>query len=315
MVCCQNTLNTVAYFTLTYIGYRISRGIYNIVYPYLLASPRNLHKLAGEATWAVVTGSTDGIGKEYAFELARKGFNILLISRTQTKLDSVKEEILKECKNIEVETIAYNFTNASLDDYKNKIISIIEKKDVGILVNNVGLASSNPEMLHKADMQESADIVVINMLPVTILTSAILPQMVKRNSGIIVNISSGASHLTVPQLAVYSSSKVYINHFCNTLRNGYAKSGITIQTLYPAYVSTNLSQVKVSLFALHPKAYAQSAIKTIGISEDTTGCIQHQIQAVVYSLPQQFMTYFAQKTLEKKQILLKLEREKAEKEQ
>ena len=52
MVCCQTTLNTVAYFTLTYIGYRITRGIYNIVYPYLLASPKNLHKLAGGAKWA-----------------------------------------------------------------------------------------------------------------------------------------------------------------------------------------------------------------------------------------------------------------------
>lgn len=129
----QCTLNSVAYLTFAYIFYRIFRQIYIIFYPYLIATSLDLHKLAGNAKWAIITGSTDGIGKEYAFELARKGFNLILISRNQIKLDSVKEEILKECKNIEIETVAYNFTNANVEDYRKKILSVIEKKDVGIL--------------------------------------------------------------------------------------------------------------------------------------------------------------------------------------
>uniref|UniRef100_A0A914QDC6 Uncharacterized protein n=1 Tax=Panagrolaimus davidi TaxID=227884 RepID=A0A914QDC6_9BILA len=126
-------LDVFAYLALSYILYRFIRGIYIIIYPYLIARPKNLHKLAGGAKWAIVTGSTDGIGKEYAIQLAQKGFNLILISRTQSKLDSVKAEIIEEFKNIEIETIAYNFTNANLSDYKKEILPMIEKKEIGIL--------------------------------------------------------------------------------------------------------------------------------------------------------------------------------------
>uniref|UniRef100_A0A914QSJ7 Uncharacterized protein n=1 Tax=Panagrolaimus davidi TaxID=227884 RepID=A0A914QSJ7_9BILA len=123
----------LAYLSLSYILYRFARGIYIIIYPYLITTPLDLHKLAGNAKWAIVTGSTDGIGKEYALQLAQRGFNLILISRTQSKLDSVKTEINKEFKNIEIETIAYNFTNANLNDYKKDILPMIEKKEIGIL--------------------------------------------------------------------------------------------------------------------------------------------------------------------------------------
>uniref|UniRef100_A0AC34F689 Steroid dehydrogenase n=1 Tax=Panagrolaimus sp. ES5 TaxID=591445 RepID=A0AC34F689_9BILA len=314
MVCLSCFLDSFTYLSLAYILYRLFHTIYAIVYPYLLATPLDLHKLAGGAKWAVVTGSTDGIGKEYAFQLARKGFNILLISRTQAKLDSVKEEIKKECKNAEVETVAYNFTNANVDDYKKQIISVIEKKDVGILVNNVGLSYAVPNILHKIDIKENTDIAIVNMIPVSILTAAVLPQMVARHSGVIVNVSSGAAYIKCPEVATYSSSKAYINHFSSILRNEYANSGITIQTLCPAYVSTNMSKVKVSLFALSTSAYVESAIRTIGIVDETTGCIQHQIQTIAFGLPEPLMIYFAKLELEKTKSAIN-EREKAAKQQ
>uniref|UniRef100_A0A914PYT9 Uncharacterized protein n=1 Tax=Panagrolaimus davidi TaxID=227884 RepID=A0A914PYT9_9BILA len=74
-------LTLLAYFTLSYILYRICYGIYSIVYPYILAQPMDLHKCTGGAKWALITGSTDGIGKEYALQLGKKGFNLILISR------------------------------------------------------------------------------------------------------------------------------------------------------------------------------------------------------------------------------------------
>ena len=132
MVCCQCTWDVLAYSALSYVIYRLVWAIYTIVYPFFVATPPDLHKLAG-AKWAVVTGSTDGIGKAYAFELARKGFNMLLISRTQSKLDATKDEIKKEHKNVEVETISYDFSNANLNDYKKEVLAAIEKKEIGIL--------------------------------------------------------------------------------------------------------------------------------------------------------------------------------------
>uniref|UniRef100_A0A914YRZ2 Uncharacterized protein n=1 Tax=Panagrolaimus superbus TaxID=310955 RepID=A0A914YRZ2_9BILA len=81
MVCFHCIFDSFAYISLAYILYRLIWSIYIIIYPYLIATPKDLHKLAGEeAKWAAVTGSTDGIGKEYAIQLAQKGFNLILIS-------------------------------------------------------------------------------------------------------------------------------------------------------------------------------------------------------------------------------------------
>uniref|UniRef100_A0A914PAL7 Uncharacterized protein n=1 Tax=Panagrolaimus davidi TaxID=227884 RepID=A0A914PAL7_9BILA len=133
MVCISSALNFLAYFTLAYILHKLFHGIYAIIYPYFIATPFDLHKLAGGAKWAIVTGSTDGIGKAYAIELGKKGFNLILIARNSLKLKNVKEEMLKECKNIEIETIVYDFSNTNLEDYKKEILPAIEKKEIGIL--------------------------------------------------------------------------------------------------------------------------------------------------------------------------------------
>ncbi|KAL3076529.1 hypothetical protein niasHT_030924 [Heterodera trifolii] len=72
--------------------FKFLRAIWRCVYPYFIARPKDLRRLVG-AQWAVVTGASDGIGKEYAKQLANKGFNLMLISRSADKLKAVKEEI------------------------------------------------------------------------------------------------------------------------------------------------------------------------------------------------------------------------------
>uniref|UniRef100_A0A914PCJ7 Steroid dehydrogenase n=1 Tax=Panagrolaimus davidi TaxID=227884 RepID=A0A914PCJ7_9BILA len=293
-------LTLLAYFTLSYILYRICYGIYSVVYPYILATPMDLHNCSGGAKWALITGSTDGIGKEYALQLGKKGFNLILISRTLSKLNSVKEEILKECKNnIEIETITFNFTNANLEDYKKDILSVVEKKDIGILVNNVGLAN-DPDFLHEIDLQLNANILIVNTLPVSILSAAILPQMIKRNAGIIINMSSGGGAVAFPYFSVYSSTKAYINHFSKILRSEYSNTNIIIQTISPGHVATNMSSEKISYFSPSAKEFAQDAIKTIGIVPETAGCIPHQIKAAFGMLLPHFMIEFLIKNFAKK---------------
>ena len=90
----------------------------------------------------MVTGSTDGIGKAYALDLASRGFNIVLVSRTQKRLDDVKQEILRKSPNVEVRTIKFDFTNANLEDYKEVIVKQLNGLDVGILGKEIFLAFS-----------------------------------------------------------------------------------------------------------------------------------------------------------------------------
>uniref|UniRef100_A0A914YU46 Uncharacterized protein n=1 Tax=Panagrolaimus superbus TaxID=310955 RepID=A0A914YU46_9BILA len=190
-----------------------------------------------------------------------------------------------------------------------KIFQIIK-----ILVNNVGLAYESADMLHKVDLQINADIVIVNTVGVSVLTAAVLPQMVKRNAGIIINISSGTAYMKIPYLSIYSSTKAYINHFTNILRAEYSNTNIVIQTICPFYVKTNMSKVEESFFSLIPKNFVRSALKTVGIIDETTGCIQHQIQAAAFGLPQfiqDFLMKFQTKVFAKKAAAF--QREKAAK--
>jgi len=82
---------------------------------------------------AVVTGSTDGIGKSYAFELARKNFDLVLISRSADKLKATADELKAAYPKSQVKTIAFDFSNANLADYESTIFSQLNELEVGML--------------------------------------------------------------------------------------------------------------------------------------------------------------------------------------
>ncbi|EFO24444.2 hypothetical protein LOAG_04043 [Loa loa] len=310
---CECALVALGWVFLLYLLYHLATVLYNLIYPFFIASPINLHKAAG-GDWAVVTGSTDGIGKAYAFELARHGFSIILISRTQSKLNAVKEELEKEC-GVEVRTIAFDFTSGSVNEYEKTVLSLLRELNIGILVNNVGVSFSYPEIIYKAEggLQRLADIDIVNTLPVTLLSAAVLPQMVERNSGIIVNISSAAAYSPVSLLSVYSASKKYVTWFSNILQKEYAETNIIIQTVCPLLVTTKMSKVsRASFFFVTAEDFVKNAIQTIGVVSETTGCFPHQLQAeIIKNLPEWIVVpYLSQKTeLVRKKALAKKARD------
>uniref|UniRef100_A0A0N5AL76 Estradiol 17-beta-dehydrogenase 12 n=1 Tax=Syphacia muris TaxID=451379 RepID=A0A0N5AL76_9BILA len=274
----------------TFIGYVVViwlllvwlKKTYNVIYPYFIAKPLYLLSLAG-GKWAVITGSTDGIGKAYAFELARRGFKILLISRSQQKLDDVKKAIEEETK-VEVRTIAFDFFCSDVELYQEKIISKITELDVGVLVNNVGVAYEYPDALHmvQGGIKHLAMVNVVNTLPTTLLSTAVLPQMVERNSGIIVNVASGASFHKMCMWGAYSASKKYVAWLTGIMQKEYARTNIVIQLVCPLLVATKMARVKnTSFFIPSAEDYVKSAVNTIGIQSETNGYFSHQIQVII----------------------------------
>uniref|UniRef100_A0A0R3RPC9 Estradiol 17-beta-dehydrogenase 12 n=1 Tax=Elaeophora elaphi TaxID=1147741 RepID=A0A0R3RPC9_9BILA len=279
---CQCALVSLGWIFFLYLLYRLATVLYNIIYPFFIATPINLQKAAG-GKWAVVTGSTDGIGKAYAFELARHGFSIILISRTQSKLDAVMKELEKEC-GVEVKTIAFDFTNGNLNEFERAVLSPLRELDIGVLVNNVGVSFAYPEIIHKVEggLQRLADVDIVNTLPVTLLSAAILPQMVERNKGIIVNLSSATAYIPLSMFSVYSASKRYVIWFSNILQKEYSHTNIIIQTLCPMFVTTNMTKIsRASFFCVTPENFAKSAVRTIGVMDETTGCFSHQLQVEI----------------------------------
>ncbi|GMR43540.1 hypothetical protein PMAYCL1PPCAC_13735, partial [Pristionchus mayeri] len=287
---CQCTLNFLGYSVLALIAYRILSAFYHILFPYFIGTPVDLYKKAG-AKWAVVTGATDGIGKAYATQLAKKKFNVFLVSRTQSKLDETKKEIEAAAPGIEVKTFAFDFSASTRDAYE-PLIKELKKVEIGVLVNNVGMSFEYPEVLHATEggLQRLADMTTINCLPVVLLSAVALEQMSTRKAGIVINIASGAGYNEMSHWNVYSAAKRFVLHLSAILRAEYADAGVTVQAIAPMLVATKMAKIRrASFFGPFADSFVAQALRSVGLVDDTTGYFSHQMQVELMNLLPRFV--------------------------
>lgn len=244
--------------------------------------------------FAVITGSTDGIGRQYACELASRGINIVLISRTESKLVAVASEIEEKYK------VKTKWIKADLSLGK-EVFPHLKKQlqgiPVGILVNNAGRMYDYPENFEMVDEQLLWDIMNLNMLSLTMLTHFVLNDMKKRGKGIIVNISSGSEAQPLPFTAVYGASKIYVKNFTLALQHELRKHGIDVQLITPMFVRTKMNEYSTTvmsgnIFCPDVVTYTRSAVFTLGKSDRTTGYWSHGLQYAVNKMaPEWIRTY------------------------
>lgn len=175
------------------------------VYVNFLRPPKNLKKYG---SWAVVTGPTDGIGKGFAFQLARKGLNLVLVGRNPDKLKDVSDSIMAKYGQTQIKTVVVDFSG-DLDEGVKRIKDAIEGLEVGVLINNVGVSYPYARYFHEVDEKLLADLLKVNIEGTTKVTQAVLPVMIQRKKGAIVNIGSGAAIVVPsdPLYAVYAATK------------------------------------------------------------------------------------------------------------
>ncbi|XP_043851476.1 very-long-chain 3-oxoacyl-CoA reductase-like isoform X1 [Dromiciops gliroides] len=240
--------------------------------------------LKKQGAWAVVTGATSGIGRSYAHELARRGLNIVLISRDMSKLCREAEEI-ERLHGKETRIIQVDFTGG-LEIYE-AVESALKGLEIGILVNNVGMFGKNAvrKLLDQEDLGKGiTDIINCNMLSVSQMTRIILPQMIARGCGVIINISSEFGKYPVPFTTMYGATKAFINSFSQSVAIEYQSSGVIVQTLTPLMVSSNMNQLETKRFVvMSPEAFVREALDTVGVSNFTSGCLIHFIQSLLLS--------------------------------
>ncbi|CAL8267806.1 unnamed protein product [Merluccius merluccius] len=229
--------------------------------------------------WAVVTGATSGIGEAYAKQLASRGLDIVLISRSDEKLRTVAKEIEAQygCRT---RTIQADFTGGG--SIYPAIEAALRGLDIGILVNNVGMMYSDQLTLFldvPHSEQKISQLVNCNMLSVTQMTRIVLPDMVKRGSGLIINIGSEIGARPYPLLSLYCATKVFIRYFSQCLDAEYRSEGITVQCVAPLLVSTNMTlNCDVNCLVKSASDFAREALNTVGYTNYTNGCLSHRLQ-------------------------------------
>ncbi|XP_028653622.1 inactive hydroxysteroid dehydrogenase-like protein 1 isoform X1 [Erpetoichthys calabaricus] len=279
--CYVETLALVGAFYTASKAVGVARDCYNLVrlhfIPRFISRP-NLVSQYGR--WAVVLGGTEAIGKAYAAELAKRGLNIILIGQDRSKLEDTAKTIA-ETYGVETTIIEADFSQGK--EVCKPIKQAVTSKEIGILVNDIGVSYERPHYFTELSEVRLWDIINRNITAASLMVHLVLPGMVERKKGAIVNISSGCCCKPTPKMAAYSASKAYLDHFSRALHYEYASKGIFIQSLVPFSIGTESSDCVglmniSSWLAPSPRVYAQHAVSTLGISHRTTGYWPHSIQ-------------------------------------
>lgn len=210
---------------------------------------------------ALVTGASSGIGAIFAYELAKQGFKIILVARREKKLQDVAQKINQKTNQM-AEIVTADL--AKQEDIDRVVGCIITDGNVEVLVNCagyglVGKFSENPIKKELTMMQ------VHNIAPVQ-FCRAVLPSMLTRNRGAIINVSSLATFILIPQNITYSATKSFINTFSQCLALELRKTNIRIQALCPGYTISEFHSVgdfKGFNRSLIPKSLWMTAEKTV----------------------------------------------------
>ncbi|CAH1790147.1 unnamed protein product [Owenia fusiformis] len=263
--------------------------------------------------WAVVTGCTDGIGKEFALQLAKRGLDIVLISRSPDKLADVSLEIESTYK-VKTKTVVADFTRGV--DLYDEIKQQIKDLNIGVLVNNVGMSYRLPSRFAELDDGQNnlKNIIDCNLLSTTLMCNMLLPGMVERGKGIVINNASLSGLVPVPMLTMYGATKTAMDYMSKCLQEEYRSKGIIVQSLCPAFVATKLSGLRrTSLFVPSTTRFVQAALCTVGIETTTNGYWAHSLQAfLMLSIPECIMLRLTHFVMEKAGIAerKRLERKK-----
>ncbi|KAI0161936.1 short chain dehydrogenase [Hypoxylon sp. FL1284] len=228
-------------------------------------SGTNLKKYGKKGTWAVVTGASDGLGKEFATQLAAKGFNLVLVSRTLSKLEALSQELEGKFSGLQTKVLDMDFSADDDADYA-RLAQLISSLDVGILLNNVGQSHSIPVPFLLTESKELQNIVVINCLGTLKVTKIVAPGMQSRKRGLILTMGSFGGWMPTPYLTTYSGSKAFLQHWSSALAAELKPSNVDVQLCLSYLVTTAMSKVRrPSLLIPGPKPFVRAALGKVGL--------------------------------------------------
>ncbi|MFT5891615.1 MAG: short-subunit dehydrogenase [Dokdonia sp.] len=212
--------------------------------------------------WSLITGASSGIGKEYAAHIASQGVDIVLVARSEEKLEVIEKE-LTSTYQVKVKVIVADLTSeADIDSVINETSDL----EIGLLVNNAGREDSNHFLQIAA--KEHLQTIELNIKAPLLLTHHFGAKMVERKKGGIINMSSIVAFHGVPYIANYAATKAYNLIFSEGIAAEFKKHHVDILTVTPGFTKTNLAKAYdfegTPLKPLEPSFVAQKAVKDLG---------------------------------------------------
>jgi len=215
---------------------------------------------------AVITGAGKGIGRAIAIALAAEGVQVGLISRTNKDLLELKDELKKytiKTATAVADVAEIQSVNAAIDSIQKEL------GNIDILINNAGIAKFGKFL--ELEPSEWEDQIKVNLFGVYYVTRAVLPQMIERQTGDIVNISSSAGLKGSPLTSAYSASKFGVMGLSDSLMQEVRKHNIRVTALNPSTVVTDLA-ISANLInnnedrVMHPEDFAELIVAQLKLN-------------------------------------------------
>jgi short-subunit dehydrogenase len=248
-------------------------------------------------TFALITGSSKGIGAKLAFCLASQGFNLILIARTTELLNKLKLELQNKHK-VDVIVFTCDFTQITHPQLWDSINLVVKNKDIGIFINNAAICFYNP--VQTMTLGKIHHILNLNLKGYFMLTQIMLPLLIrgckegrdgKGNSAAVVNVASIVGERGFEFFHYYTTTKRFVIEmsleFGKELKKTVNRERMKIDTLVvtPALVSTNMSPISLPGFAISAENAAWKIVKQIGRTHRTYGHFSHYLNSLIFLLP------------------------------
>ncbi len=189
---------------------------------------------------ALITGASSGMGRDMAKILSQKGYDLILVARDEKRLEEVKKQLKTEARIVAMDI--------SKEENCKKLYE--ENKDIDILINNAGFGDCGH--FEETSLDKDIQMIHTNIIAYHILTKLYLKEMIKKDSGKILNVASIAGFMPGPLMTTYYSTKNYVVRFSESIREELRrkKSKVQISILCPGPVDTNFNKVADVEFAL-----------------------------------------------------------------
>jgi short-subunit dehydrogenase len=184
----------------------------------------------------LITGATSGLGLAYAKEYAKMGFNLIITGRREEKIRK-NGRYIEEKYGVKVKVVIVDLSH---ERGVNELLHQIKEDEIEVLINNAGFGLK-PIFLD-VSKEEMDGIMFLQMNAVVILTQSILKQMLTRNSGTIINISSDGAFAVMPRNVLYSSTKLFVLNFTEGLYMELIDSDIHVQVVCPGFIDSDFHE-------------------------------------------------------------------------